>query len=98
MLNCRQVARLVSQSMDASLPWHRRLAVRIHLLYCVWCRRYAAQVRLLRKAAGRLSAEELECSAERLSEEDKQKMRQSLQDALRSSPQDAGDASSGKQS
>jgi hypothetical protein len=55
MLNCRQVTRLVSQSMDEQLPWYRRLAVRVHLLYCVWCRRYASQVLFLRKAARELA-------------------------------------------
>ena len=28
MLNCREATRLISQSMDAKLPWPRRLAMR----------------------------------------------------------------------
>ena len=32
MMNCRQVTRLVSQSMDAKLPWYRSLAVRFHFI------------------------------------------------------------------
>ena len=96
MLNCRQVARLISQSMDATLPWHRRLGMRIHLLYCVWCRRYAAQLKLLRKAARELPPEDLECSAGKLSSQAKVQMRQHLKDALQDSPPTARDSSAGK--
>jgi len=57
MLNCRQVSRLVSQSMDTRLRWYQRLGMRFHLLYCVWCRRYASQLRILQKACSQLDAE-----------------------------------------
>jgi hypothetical protein len=86
MLNCRQVTRLVSQSMDARLPWHKRLAVRIHLLYCVWCRRYAAQLQFLRQAAQRLATEAADVSSPKLSAEAKGQMRQMLEEALRNPP------------
>jgi hypothetical protein len=85
MLNCRQVTRLVSQSMDARLAWHQRFAMRFHLLYCVWCRRYAAQVQFLRKASKGLDAEP-DASSPKLSTEAKEKMRQQLQDALNKPP------------
>jgi hypothetical protein len=80
MLNCREATRLISQSMDARLPWHRRLAMRIHLLYCVWCRRYADQLQLLRKAAKELPPEALE-PEQKLSSEEKQKMCARLKDS-----------------
>ncbi len=86
MLNCRQITRLVSQSMDTRLPWYQRLAVRIHLLYCVWCRRYAAQVRFLRKAARKLTAEGNASSALKLPKEAKEQMRKRLQEALKHPP------------
>jgi hypothetical protein len=79
MLNCRHATRLISQSMDARLPWHRRLALRIHLAYCVWCRRYAAQLRFLRQAAGQLPPESSQ-SAHKLSDEEKQKMQARLKE------------------
>ena len=87
MLNCRQATRLISQSMDANLRWYQRLAVRFHLLYCVWCRRYAAQLRFLRKAAGQLSPQELALSSEKLSGEAKEQMQARLQQALREGSQ-----------
>lgn len=86
MLNCRQVTRLVSQSMDARLPWHQRLAVRFHLLYCVWCRRYAAQLRFLRKAARGLALETANAPAPKLSGEVKEQMCKRLEEALKKPP------------
>jgi len=86
MLNCRQVTRLISQSMDAKLPWHRRLAMRVHLLYCVWCRRYAAQLQLLRRATKELPPEALNAAPQTLSTEEKEQMRARLQEGLQNLP------------
>ena len=84
MLNCRQVTRLVSQSMDARLPWYQRFAVRLHLLYCVWCRRYAAQVQFLRKAGKGLAT--ANAAPLKLSEEAKEQMSRRLEEALKNPP------------
>jgi anti-sigma factor RsiW len=86
MLNCRQVTRLVSQSMDGRLPWYQRLAVRVHLLYCVWCRRYAAQIKWLRKAAKGLDAEATSAWTPALSAEAKEQIRKRLVEALKNPP------------
>ena len=86
MLNCRQVSRLVSRSMDAPPPWYQRLAVRFHLLYCIWCRRYAAQVRFLRKAMKNVDAGPAERAPLALSAERKEKMRQALAEAQENPP------------
>ena len=45
---CRDITRLLSQAMDRPLPWHRRLLIRLHLTVCMWCERYAEQLRSLR--------------------------------------------------
>ncbi len=50
MLNCNDISKLISRSMDERLSWHQRLAIRMHLLYCKWCRRFAAQAKTLRAA------------------------------------------------
>jgi len=81
MLNCRHVTRLLSQSMDAQLPWHRRLLIRLHLLYCVWCGRYAAQLKFLRKATQQLAQGMDEPTSERLSPEARERIRQRLRQA-----------------
>jgi hypothetical protein len=85
MLNCRQVTRLVSQAMDAKLPWHHRVAVRIHLLYCVWCRRYASQIQFLRKATRELAGGTNQAGAEKLSSDAREQIRQRLVEALNES-------------
>jgi hypothetical protein len=72
--------------MDAKLPWYQRLAVRFHLLYCVWCRRYAAQIRFLRKATKGLTTEAANESAPGLSPEAKDQMRKRLEEALKNPP------------
>jgi hypothetical protein len=47
---CRDMTGLLSRSMDRQLPFHHRLAYRIHLLYCTACRRYLKQLKGLRAA------------------------------------------------
>ena len=86
MLNCRQITRLISQSMDATLPWPRRLAIRLHLLYCLGCRRYAAQLRFVRRASQALGSEQIDAAALTLSEEAKQQMATRLRAAAKEPP------------
>ena len=86
MLNCRQVTRWVSQSMEVKLPWYQRVGVRFHLLYCVWCRRYASQIQFLRKAAKGLAMETQNASASKLSLDAKEQMRKRLEEALKNPP------------
>lgn len=52
MLNagCEDHARLISLSMDVSLPRSQRLAFKTHLLYCRACRRFRKQALLMREA------------------------------------------------
>ncbi len=83
MLNCRHVARLVSQSMDLKLSWRQRLAMRVHLWYCIWCRRYAAQLRFLRRAAQELPAEDPNAPSHALAPEAKENIRTRLREAVR---------------
>jgi predicted anti-sigma-YlaC factor YlaD len=82
MMNCRQITQLVSKAMDAELPWYQRLAIRIHLVYCVWCRRYAAQIKFLRKATRELAGDASPVAPEKLSSEARQQIRQRLHQAM----------------
>jgi len=86
MLNCRQATRLISQSLDAKLPWHRRLAMKVHLLYCVWCRRYAAQLKFLRRATRELPSEAVDAAPQKLSSEEKEQMNSRLQESVKKLP------------
>jgi len=86
MLNCRQATRLISQPLDAKLPWHRRLQMKVHLLYCVWCRRYAAQLKFLRRATRELPPEALDAAPQKLSSEEKEQMNARFQESLKKLP------------
>jgi hypothetical protein len=50
MRDCREVTRLVSEGEDRKLALAERAALRLHFLYCLGCRRAAAQLRFLRPA------------------------------------------------
>lgn len=50
MINCKQATELMSQGLDRQLSAGERLRLRLHLLFCVGCRRTQAQFRFLREA------------------------------------------------
>ena len=50
MPTCQQVAREIASDELATASWRRRSAVRIHLLLCRHCRRYARQMRAIGSA------------------------------------------------
>jgi Putative zinc-finger len=56
MLSCKETTRLVSQGLDRDLGFAERVALRVHLAYCVGCRRARRQMRFLRRAVGALAA------------------------------------------
>jgi len=58
----------------------------VHLLYCVWCRRYAAQLKFLRRATRELSPEALDAAPQKLSSQEKEQMNASLRESLKTLP------------
>lgn len=48
-LTCQDITRLVSESMDHTLPLTQRLKIRIHLVMCKYCARFEKQMRFLRQ-------------------------------------------------
>lgn len=51
MLSCKEVTCLLAGDELEKAIWARRLAVRIHLCMCQHCRRYAAQLQAIGRAA-----------------------------------------------
>jgi hypothetical protein len=76
-LRCREAAPLISEAMDHPLPRVERIALRMHLLICRWCRRYQAQLAWLRGVAGRPNARDTVAQAA-LSIEAKQRLRRAI--------------------
>ena len=50
MLDCKQASQLISQSLDRSLTLRERLALKLHLFICAFCKRFSQQVRVIRVA------------------------------------------------
>lgn len=50
MMNCQHASHLLSQSQDRRLPWPQRVGLRLHLMMCRACSRFAGQLALLRQA------------------------------------------------
>jgi hypothetical protein len=50
MLSCKQASQLISQSLDRSLTLHERIALKLHLIICKYCKRFSQQVQTLRNA------------------------------------------------
>src|SRR6266571_4833986 len=48
---CRELVRILSQSMDQPMPLTMRIKKRIHYLICCWCQRYEEQLRYIRDSA-----------------------------------------------
>lgn len=84
MLRCREISKLVSESMDRDLPLRTRIQVRMHLAMCRMCSGFARQVRLLRRAArenpDRLAAGEDDPEA-KLSDQARERIKTALHDA-----------------
>ncbi len=56
MLTCRETSLLISQGCERRLSWRERLSLRLHLLFCDACQRFATHMRWLQVALRRLSA------------------------------------------
>ncbi|MCP2501923.1 MAG: zf-HC2 domain-containing protein [Deltaproteobacteria bacterium] len=81
MLSCKDVTQLISESMDHSLPFGKRVGVRLHLLICRFCARYERQLLLIRETMRRLVATEEkpgEPHGETLSVEARERIRNAL--------------------
>ena len=48
---CREMVRILSDSMDRPLPLKMRIKKRLHYLICCWCQRYEEHLHYLRKTA-----------------------------------------------
>lgn len=60
LITCREASERLSRRMEEPLGPRELLGLRMHLLACSHCRRFDAQVRVLRQAFSRLSRLESE--------------------------------------
>lgn len=79
MFRCKDVSQKVSQSLDASLPFHHRLAVRMHLMMCRYCARFRRQLIMLRKVSRHMDDEpSTDRTTATLSNETKERIRKAI--------------------
>ena len=50
MLDCKQTSQLISQSLDRPLTLRERFALRLHLLFCKYCKQFSQHLQTLRVA------------------------------------------------
>jgi len=55
-ISCREAHWLLSRQRDAPLRWTERLALRLHLRVCDWCRIVQRNFTFLSQAARRLDS------------------------------------------
>jgi hypothetical protein len=42
--SCQRMTRLISDAMDRPLPWRKRIALQLHRMICIGCKRYHEQL------------------------------------------------------
>ena len=75
---CKEATRLVLESHDRGLSWRERLGVRLHLLLCDACTRFAQQMRFMRTAVRRFVGQQVDASQETLAPTAKERIRHAL--------------------
>ena len=79
---CRQMAPVMSESLERLLTLRERVTLKLHLWVCVWCVWYLENLRTMRSALRARAAHEEETdeveSAVKLSEEARERIRRAL--------------------
>ena len=83
--SCRAATQLISLAADRPLLARERFSLKLHLAFCLWCRRYNRQAHLLGQAVAGLANQindQTEPAQQRLSAQMRQKMQRRLDAAL----------------
>ena len=79
---CKQMAPVMSESLERPLRLRERAMLKLHLWVCVWCVWYLENLRTMREALRARGAREAEAdevdSAVKLSEEARERIRRAL--------------------
>ena len=83
MPNCKEVSRLVSESMETEIPLRKRIGLWIHLRMCRLCKGFAAQLRVIQTAAKQHGESESDTSLADvvLPDESRERIRSAMQKA-----------------
>jgi hypothetical protein len=77
---CREMVRILSDSMDRPMPLSMRIKKRLHYLICCWCQRYEEQLYYLRKTASAFPGHADKSSDAQLSPSSKTRIKNKISD------------------
>jgi hypothetical protein len=80
---CREMVRILSQSMDEQMPLRMRIKKRIHYLICCWCQRYEEHLHYMRETARKFPEHADEASSASLAPEAKDRIKAKLAEQAR---------------
>lgn len=77
---CKELTPWMSEALDSKLSLRRRITLKLHIMICVWCKRYQEQLFFLRETAQHYAKEVEEKSATTpaLSAEARQRLKATL--------------------
>lgn len=81
--SCHDITRLLSESMEHPLPLRTRLLIRLHFSICIWCKRYAKQLKLLRKYSSGFLEEGCQSGRETLSSSARERLSKALEESTK---------------
>lgn len=78
--DCSSISRTLSDSFERKLSLRERWQLRLHLLACVFCRRYRRQLQVMKRVTAAMdeSAREDDAQAPSLSPEARERIRKAL--------------------
>src|ERR1700747_1790031 len=80
---CREMVRILSQSMDEPMPLVMRIKKRLHFLICCWCQRYEEQLRYMRQTARQFAEHADESADAPFSAEARERIKRKLAESAR---------------
>jgi hypothetical protein len=75
---CREMVRILSQSMDKPMSLTMRIKKRLHFLICCWCQRYEEQLRYIHETARQFQEHADDASSAPFPEDAKERIKQRL--------------------
>ena len=80
---CREMVRILSQSMDKPMPPTMRIKKRLHFLICCWCQRYEEQLQYMRRTARQFPEHADQASDAPFSAEARERIKRKLAESAR---------------
>jgi hypothetical protein len=80
---CREMVRILSQSMDQPMSPMMRIKTRLHFLICCWCQRYEEQLLYVRQTTRQFPEHADEASDAEFSAEVRERIKQKLAEPAR---------------